>query len=56
MLHHNYSPNVEDGIQIREYTINKENVANSSQLIPVKVEKISGSIAGKVKKIESQVK
>ena len=38
---------------MRVYKINKERVAIFSQLISVKVKKISGSISGKVKKIEA---
>jgi len=32
--------NVKNGIQIRVYTINKESIAHSSQLVSVKVQKI----------------
>ena len=48
--------NVKDGIQIQVYDINNESVSHFSQFISVKVKKISGSILGKVKKIEAQAK
>ena len=51
--------NVEDGIQIWVYKINKESVVHFSQLISVKwrnFKKISGSILGNVRKIEAQEK
>ena len=36
ILHHYYTQNVKDGIQIRVHTINKESGADFSQLISVK--------------------
>ena len=53
-------PNVKDGIQIQVYNISNEIVNLSSQFISVevnkKVKKITGSILGKVKKIEAIAK
>ena len=52
--------NVKDRIQIPVYKINNESVTHFSQFISVKVKKkikeISGSMSGKVGKIESQAK
>ena len=41
---------------MQAYHSNNESVNHSSQLISVKVKKISGIILGKVKKIEDQAK
>ena len=48
--------NLADGIQNRVCTINKESVAHYRQFISEKFKKISGSISGKVEKIEAQAK
>ena len=40
ILHHHYIQNVQDGMQIGVYTINKESVARFSLFISVKVTKI----------------
>ena len=52
--------NVNDGIQIQVYSINKNSVNHFSQFILIKSQekfkKISGSILGTVKKIDAQAK
>ena len=47
---------VKDGIHIQVYNSNNENINHFSQLLSVKIKKISGSISGKVKKIVAQAK
>ena len=46
--------NVKDGIQIQECNITNDIANHFGQFILLKVKKISGSISGKVKKIEAR--
>ena len=49
ILCHHCIQNIEDGIQIRAYTINKEGLAYFSQFISVKVKKILGKSQAQIR-------